>query len=83
MPLLSTRHYPQSFTDESPSLEVSRAIFERLTKLSSELVDDDELSPIQLWNYIVGQQLADKVNIGQLRVLAENLLHHVKCYGYV
>lgn len=83
MPLLKTCHYPQSFTDDSPSLEVSKKIFDRLTKLSTELVNDDELSPIQLWNYIVGQQLADKLNISQLRVLAENLLHHVKCYGYV
>lgn len=83
MPLLKTCHYPHSFTDESPSLELSKAIFDRLTKLSVELVNDDELSPIQLWNYIIAQQLTDKLNISELRVLAENLLHHVKCYGYV
>jgi hypothetical protein len=83
MPLLKTCHYPHSFTDESPSLEVSKTIFDRLTVLSSELVHDDELSPIQLWNYISSHPFAHKLNISQLRLLTDSLLHHVKCYGCV
>ncbi|EED15695.1 conserved hypothetical protein [Talaromyces stipitatus ATCC 10500] len=82
MPLLSTHHYPHSFNDGSPSLEASRTIFERLTTLSSELVHDEEFSPIQLWNYIMDQPLAYKLDITQLRVLAESLVHHVRCYGF-
>ncbi|OKL61704.1 hypothetical protein UA08_02172 [Talaromyces atroroseus] len=82
MPMLNANHYPQSFTDNSPSLEASKAIFDRLTTLSSELVCDDEFSPIQAWNYIVDQPLAYKPGIGQLRKLAENLLNHIKCYGF-
>jgi hypothetical protein len=82
MPLLHANHYPESFTEESSSMEVSKIIFDRLTKLSSQLVlNDYELSPIQAWNYIANQSQAYRLQIEQLRTLAKNMLHHVKCHG--
>ena len=83
MPLLNACQYPHSFTDGGPSLEVSKSIFDRLTLLSPQLVDEEELSPIQLWNYIVDQQIAYRLDNNQLQILAQNLLQHIKCYGYV
>lgn len=82
MPLLNACQYPHSFTDGGPSLEVSKSIFDRLTLLSPQLVDEEELSPIQLWNYIVDQQIAYRLDNNQLQILAQNLLQHIKCYGF-
>ena len=44
---------------------------------------EDEVTPVQAWNYIRRHPSFDSIDVERLRKLTGKLLKEVKCYGYV
>ncbi|KAK9318983.1 hypothetical protein V1517DRAFT_342150 [Lipomyces orientalis] len=55
---------------------------ERLLALSTNLDLEDELTPVQAWNYIRQHPAFDGIDLDLLRGLTGELLRHVKCHGF-
>ncbi|ORX97848.1 hypothetical protein BCR34DRAFT_607111 [Clohesyomyces aquaticus] len=64
-------------TWETPSLGL-----EKLLSLSSNFELTDELTPVQAWQQIRSHPDFAAVEVPSLRKLTEDMLKHVKCYGY-
>jgi hypothetical protein len=53
-----------------------------LLDLSTNLVLDDEVTPVQAWNYVRQHEAFSQIDVKLLRKLTQNLLAEVKCHGF-
>ncbi|KAK9233829.1 hypothetical protein V1525DRAFT_428848 [Lipomyces kononenkoae] len=58
------------------------ASLERLLQLSSTLALEDEVTPVQAWNYIRRHSTFNATDLELLGQLTTKLLRHVKCHGF-
>ena len=57
------------------------AMLDRLLNLSSALCSDEEVTPVQAWNYLRSQPHFDFLETQSLQTLANKLREAVKCHG--
>ncbi|KAF2116509.1 hypothetical protein BDV96DRAFT_572268 [Lophiotrema nucula] len=55
---------------------------EKLLSLSSNFELSDEITPVQAWHQIRSHPDFDGVGVNGLKRLTEDMLKHVKCYGF-
>ncbi|KAF2499709.1 hypothetical protein BU16DRAFT_524164 [Lophium mytilinum] len=67
----------------SSSWEAPHLGLERLLELSSNIeLGDDEMTPVQAWNYVRNHDAFAQIDVQLLRKLTQDLLGAVKCYGF-
>lgn len=80
-------HHPEpsgSRVSSSLAWQVPSAGIERLLELSQAVsLEDDQITPVQAWNYIRKHAQYAELEVTRLERLKEKLLVHVKCYGLV
>ncbi|KAF2465855.1 uncharacterized protein BDR25DRAFT_306370 [Lindgomyces ingoldianus] len=67
---------------KSPSWEAPHLGLEKLLNLSSNFELSDELTPVQAWHQIRSHPDFESIEVPSLRRLTEDMLKHVKCYGF-
>lgn len=60
----------------------TREGLDKLLSLSSAFCLTSEVTPIQAWQQIVSHPKFVVLNMSLLRQLLEEMLEHVRCYGY-
>ncbi|KAK9367937.1 hypothetical protein V1509DRAFT_670522 [Lipomyces kononenkoae] len=67
---------------ERSTWNVPTASLQRLLELSSSLALEDEVTPVQAWNYIRRHSRFNAIDLELLTQLASKLLKHIKCHGF-
>jgi hypothetical protein len=73
---------PTTAQRNPPQWETSNLGLEKLLSLSSNIPLTDEVTPVQAWHQIRSHPDFDSVEVPSLRRMTEDMLKHVKCYGY-
>jgi hypothetical protein len=81
-PVPTTSPSNSTSSHRTPVWETPNLGLEKLLSLSQNIELSDELTPVQAWNQIRCHPDFDAVDVGGLRRLTEDMLKHVKCYGY-
>lgn len=73
---------PQDLHDNGQSVwEVPARQLEKLFELSGFLGLDGYITPVQVWNRVIGRLDLGRVLDGKLEILRAAMIPHVKCYG--
>ena len=75
---------PQQKRPVVPSFQEDReVVLDRLLNLAPDVCSEDEVTPVQAWNYIRGRPLFGGLRVQDLRTFVEKLREAVACHGYV
>lgn len=61
--------------------EVPARQLEKLFELSGFLGLDGYVTPVQVWNRVIGRLELEQILDGRLEMLRDGMVPHVKCYG--